>query len=229
MGSQHIVASRWQRWLSYVTEVRLEETSSEYHSILAVNLVKGRHQLCSEKTIYSYDDKYDNFRLAFDQLDFEKYQWKRVLVLGLGLASVPYLLEKTFGLTMEYTAVELDTVVAELAHNYTLSGLESPVEVVIADAYHYLRLCQDQYDMIVMDVFAEDVIPQKFQTEKFYRRLQECLTDDGILLYNRLAMTADDHTANVMFISPFKAVFPQGDYLEVQQNWIVLNDTKFLK
>ncbi len=218
----------WQRWWSYLTDVRLEETSSEYHSILAVNLVKGRHQLCSEKTIYSYDDKYDNFRLAFEQLDFEKYQWKSVLVLGLGLASVPYLLEKTFGQHMEYTAVELDTVVAELAQDYTLSDLVSPVEVIIADAYHYLRLCNDKYDMIVMDVFAEDVIPQKFQTPNFFRRLQECLADDGILLYNRLAMTDDDHTANSLFIDPFLEVFPRGNYLEVKQNWIVLNDTKFL-
>jgi len=228
LGSE-LRTTRWQRWWSYISEIRLEETSSEYHSILAVNLVKGRHQLCSAKTIYSYDDKYDNFRLAFEQLDFEKYQWKKVLVLGLGLASVPYILENTFGYNLQYTAVELDHVVAELAHDYTISDLKSPIEVVIADAFHYINICNEHYDMIVMDVFAEDVIPQKFQTQKFFKRLGECLAEDGVLLYNRLAMTDDDHTANANFIDPFLEVFPQGDYLEVQQNWIVLNDTKFLR
>ena len=167
MGGLVVSVPTWKKALSYLTEIRLEETSSEYHSILAVNLSKGRFQLCCEKAIYSYDDKYDNFKLSFEQLKFNP-NWSRVLLLGLGLASVPYMLEKVFSKKYDYTAIELDEVVAHLAQKYTLSRLDSSMQVVIADAKIYLELDNENYDMIVMDIFAEDIIPNKFETCLLY-------------------------------------------------------------
>lgn len=215
--------------MSHVTEIRLEETHSSYHDLLVVNLVHGRCQLCCEKAIYSFDDKYDNYRLAFEALNFEEYQWTNVLVLGLGLAAVPYMLEVIFDKKMHYTAIELDEVVAELAHRYTLSDLDSPTEVVIADAYQYMLMNQAKYDIIVMDVFAEDVIPAKFQTPKFYEALKNGLSENGVLLYNRLATTDEDKRENSVFLETFKQVFPTGDYMAVEQNWIVYNESRFFR
>ncbi len=219
----------WKKLLSYFSEIRLEETYSEYHPLLVVNLVNGRYQLCCEKAIYSYDDKYDNFRLAFEKLDFESHKWKTVLVLGLGLASVPFMLEKMFQQKMHYTIVEIDEVIVDLAHRYTLSDLDSPTELVIGDAYQYLVTSQSKFDIIVMDIFNEDVIPDKFQSKDFFMMLQDHLNPDGVLLYNRLATTSDDMDENRQFLSAFKSTYPKGDYMEVSQNWIVYNDSRFFK
>lgn len=224
---ERLTIPAWKKLMSHVTEIRLEETQSQYHSILAVNLINGRCQLCCEKAIYSFDDKYDNYRLAFERLAFEQYQWKSVLVLGLGLASVPFMLEQIFKQKFHYTAVELDEVVAELSNRYTLSDLDSPVEVVIADAYQYMMNVKETFDIIIMDVFAEDVIPNKFQTPKFLRLLDDHLTDDGVLLYNRMATTVDDLKENNIFLKKFKDAFPKGNFMEVEQNWILYNDSKF--
>lgn len=228
MGKDKLDIPLWKKALSYLTEIRLEETSSEYHSILAVNLVKGRHQLCCENAIYSYDDKYDNFRLAFKALQFDKSKWESVLVLGLGLASIPYLLEITMEKALSFTAIEIDDVVASLAQKYTMHRLSSPIDVVIADAYHYLAVDEKKFDIITMDIFADDVIPIKFQTIEYLETLKSKLNPGGVLLYNRLAMTDFDKEASSSFYHKFKQVFPNSDYLEVKDNWMFVNDKSFI-
>lgn len=229
MENQKLDIPFWKIALSYLTEIRLEETSSEYHSILAVNLVKGRHQLCCENAIYSYDDKYDNFRLAFNELLFDESKWETVLVLGLGLASIPYLLENTLNKSLSFTAIEIDSVVAELCQRYTMNKLRSPIDVVIADAHHYLAIDEKKFDIITMDIFADDIIPLKFQTISYLETLKSKLNPGGVLLYNRLAMTDFDKEASTSFQHKFKQVFPNSEYLVVKDNWMFVNDKAFLK
>ena len=84
----------WKRWLSYLTPIRLEESASEYNPELTVMLDRGRLQLLSGNAIYSWDDLYHNFTRAFTQLQPENLGYQDVLLLGLGLGSVPYILEK---------------------------------------------------------------------------------------------------------------------------------------
>ena len=54
----------WQKLLSYIKPINIVQTSSDYNDYLELNLVNGRYQLCTEEAIYSYADKYDNFKLA---------------------------------------------------------------------------------------------------------------------------------------------------------------------
>lgn len=227
MGNVSPSPSFWQTILSYITEVRVEETQSEYHSILAVNLRQGRYQLCCEKAIYSFDDKYDNFKLTFEQLKFRN-DWNRVLVLGLGLASVPYMLEKIFRKSYTYTAVELDEVVAQLAQKYTMSRMDSSLEIIIADAINFIEIDEQCYDMIIMDIFAEDIIPNKFETKEFLQLLESKLNTNGVLLYNRMGLTEFDIKTGKKFEATFSAVFPNSTYLEVKDNWMFVHDQSHL-
>ena len=106
----------WKKWLSYVKEISLEQTYSVYNPHLEVLLVEGRHQLVTEDAIYSFDDKYINFDEAFKRINWQKIKGKRVLVLGLGLGSVILLLEKKYGLDLDYTAVEIDPEICRLCN-----------------------------------------------------------------------------------------------------------------
>ncbi|MGB3800226.1 MAG: hypothetical protein WA952_10460, partial [Lewinella sp.] len=145
---------RFRRWLSYLWEQSLETTSSDYNDYLEVCLVHGRLQLVAEEAIYSFGDYYLNFRKLFEVFDYEQLpQDASVLVLGLGLGSIPELLEKYVGLDYTYVAVEIDPVIIELASRYSLPRLDSPVEVVQADAVAFLQLDDRQYDLICVDVF----------------------------------------------------------------------------
>lgn len=72
----------------------IKETRSEINPELKVYLSLGRLKLITGNAIYSYEDKYINFVEAFNFINIKNKSVKGALVLGLGLGSIPYILEK---------------------------------------------------------------------------------------------------------------------------------------
>lgn len=214
----------WKRWLSYFIEFHIESAPSDYNPHLYVALRLGRYQLCSENAVYSYEDLYSNFFDAFQTLNIQELPIKRVLILGLGLGSIPYMLERNFSQDYTYTAVEIDDSVIYLAQKYVLHKLTSPITCVQADAFAFVQQARETYDMICMDIFLDDVVPRKFGSLAFLENLSTLLSPNGLLLYNRLSLTPDDQEETLRFYHErFKQVFPQGTYLDVNTNYMLLN------
>ena len=84
----------WKKILSYFFEFHIESAPSEINPHLYVSLNRGRYQLSTANAIYSFEDLYDNFFDAFKKVNLDQYPIKNVLVLGLGLGSIPLMLEK---------------------------------------------------------------------------------------------------------------------------------------
>mgnify|MGYP001202158802 CR=1 FL=1 len=214
----------WKKWVSHVVPLTLETAASEQNPDLAVMLDRGRLQLLSGNAIYSWDDLYHNFTIAFGTLDLKARPIEDVLILGLGLGSVPYILEKTYGRAYRYTAVEWDETVAELAARYTLSRLKSPVDIITADAGIFLQVTEEQYDMIVVDIFEDDRTPEQFETVAFLEACAERLRPNGLILYNRLYNAHRNIVSTQRFFEDtFKNVFPGADKIDTGGNWILVN------
>lgn len=221
---------QWKILLSYLFEFHIESAPSELNPHLYVSLRNGRYQLCTANAVYSYGDLYDNFSKAFKKLKLEEIGVKNVLLLGLGLGSVPLILEKSFGQDYHYTAVEIDESVIYLANKYGLTELQSSIEVICTDALNYVRQSEQQFDMICMDVFLDDLIPKDFESAAFLKDLKRLLSPNGILLYNRLALIEKDKVnAKLFYEFSFKPVFSESTYLDVGGNWMLLNRSDYLK
>ncbi len=218
----------WKRMLSYLRPIRIEHTGSVYNPYLEILLINGRRQLNTKDAIYSYDDKYENFKIAFDLIDWNHFQGKSVLILGLGLGSVIRLLEMKAKDRFVYTAVEIDPEICKLVQKYTLSDIEAPVEVNNVDAEKFLMLRDEKHDLILMDIFQSAEIPKRFQSPEFLHRLKELLSDNGIILYNRMNVTDKDQTDNSAFDKDFSQVFPRYKALEIKQNFIFINNKNYL-
>ncbi len=220
----------WKQLLSYVFEMHIESTSSEFNPQLVVSLVKGRYQLCTANAIYSYEDLYKNFTEAFEAIDLDPLKIQNVLILGFGLGSIPLMLEHNFGKKYHYTGIEIDEEVIRLASKYALPQITSGVEMICADAYDFVKLSSQKYDMITVDIFQDDVIPAKFEETSFLENVKNLLTPDGILLYNRLAFNDEDIERSLSFYKEiFKNVFPAASFIEVNDNWMLLNRGDILK
>lgn len=219
---------KWKTFLSYIKEISLEQTSSPSNPYLEVLLVKGRHQLVTRDAIYSFDDKYENFRIAFDELDWINLPGKRVLLLGLGLGSVIFILEKKMGKILDYTAVEVDSEICRLCNTYTLSDIDSYVEVIPQEAMSFLHVNDESYDMIIMDIFQSAVIPQEFQSIEYLEMLRGKLNKNGLLLYNRMNITDSDQAQNKTFKNTMKTVFPDMSEVKTRTNIIIVNDGNYL-
>jgi len=216
--------------LSYINDILLEKTNSEYNDILEVHLSKGRYQLCTSGAVYSYEDKYINFINTFNSLDWEKLNIERVLVLGLGLASVPQMLEQRFNKEFEYYAVEIDPEIIRLANKYILSDLKSPIQVFEMDAEIFVEISDELFDMIIIDIFDNDVVPEKFESAEFLQKTSELLANDGIILFNRLNINDKTYQKTMDYNEKvFKEIFPMAKSIFIKDNIILSNRDDIFK
>ncbi len=213
----------WWQWVaSYFIEVPVEELSSPTNPVLQVSLSRGRYQLTTENSIYSFEDLYFNYRQAFQRIELP-HDGANVLILGLGLASVPFMLEKIFAKTYNYVAVEIDESVIYLASKYMLGRLRSPIETICADAVHFVQQNERLFDLIIVDLFLDDVIPKGFEQTPINKMLRDSLEKDGLVLYNRLYRTSTDKQRTELFYQEvFKPVFRESSFLNVMGNWILV-------
>ena len=220
----------WKRLASYLFEIHIESTSSEFNPHLYVSLYKGRYQLSTANAIYSFEDLYDNFSEAFEEIDLDRLTIQNVLILGFGLGSIPILLEQHFNKEYHYTGIEIDEEVLYLANKYALQDITSGIELVCADANNFIKQSSQKYDMIAVDLFQDDIIPEQFEQVEFLKNVKNLLSPNGILLYNRLAHNDQDIKQSKSFYKNiFTKVFDKGTYIEVNDNWMLLNRPDILK
>ena len=198
----------WTKKLSHLIKVPVDKIDSGSEP-LYVDLIRGRYQLSTDKAVYSFDDKYDNFVAAFKSIKATEFNSKNILILGGGLGSVPYILEKNHEIEAHFTIVEYDLNVIKLFNKYSRPRLKSEVDIVAADAELYMLNLSKNYDMIVVDLFIDDEIPEKFTSHEFLEMCKEHLDADASLLYNCMTVTeaqkinANDYK-NIIFDIVFK-------------------------
>jgi predicted membrane-bound spermidine synthase len=214
----------WKHLLSYVMDVHIESANSYFNDELNVLLVKGQYQLVTPEAIYSYGNRYDNFFNAFKQIDLDKESVQSVLLLGLGLGSIPFMLENYFKKDYNYTAVEIDEDIIHLASKYVINYLDSEITTVCTNAITFVQIDQNQYDLVAMDVFVSDYIPEEFESEDFLLHLKNRIAPNGLLMFNRLYLYDKDKKRTELYYKTiFKKIFPNGRYLNINGNWILLN------
>ncbi len=230
MGESVIHIPWWKRFWSYFSDVLIEHQVSEFQDDLYLLLSKGRYQLCTDDAIYSYDDKYENFTGLFDQLRLDRLPGKKVLILGMGLASIPYILEYKLALNhFKYDCVEIDEAVVSLASKYSLPRLQSQVNTIIADAEQYVNYCNQQYDMICVDIFHGTDIPLEFQSHDFLSALSDICSHQGLIVINRLAFTNEDQQASQRYFDQvFSSKYSDASLIPVKGNYMLINDSRYL-
>ena len=221
---------KWKKWLSYLFEQHIESVEGTLNPSLHVSLVNGRYQLSTDTAVYSFDDLYDNFTTAFEQTDLNAFQPKSVLILGLGLGSVPYILESKYNLQPAYTAVELDEAVIYLAEKYRLADLKAPIQCIAADAEVFVSINTEIFDLIVIDIFIDDLIPVPFLEETFMAQIKDMLHADGLLMFNHMAMDKEQKERSIQYLEQvMRPLFPSSTYIETRNNHILVNTSQYLK
>lgn len=217
-----------KKLFSYLVDIQLDKASTALNPALDLSLRKGRFYLTTTNAVYSFGDLYDNFLKAFQRMDLAKKQYKNLLVLGFGMGSVPYMLERVFHQKFNCIGVEADPKIVEWANRYAIPILSNNIKLLHTDAEDYAKTSSGLFDLIVVDIFLDDVVPDQFSKTIFLENVQKKLTKDGTLLYNRLVDTESALEATEVFYEEhFREIFPQGQYLNVGGNWILANKPVF--
>jgi len=95
--------------------------------------------------------------------------------------------------------------------------------VVHADAEIYVQNVERSFDLIVVDLFLDDVIPPYFEQKEGLQLLRKLLNPMGLILINRLYRNASDRQKTGNFYrNTFLKVFKNGYHIEVMGNWILV-------
>jgi len=130
-------------------------------------------------------------------------QLRSALVLGIGAGMVPMWLARR---GVEVTAVDIDP--ASLRAATEIFGLDpAKVHMHEADARTFMRACDGGYEVVIVDMFQGDGMPDYLVTRDFFHDLKRCLGRDGIAVFNTFA-DLDHPLAYAHFLTTLRAELP---------------------
>jgi spermidine synthase len=157
---------------SYFIDTLLEERNTPQNPVLRLYLSNGQLKLCTQNAVYSYGNYYYNFRDSFTMLDISNRNIRKVLVLGLGTGSIIQLLEKKYKLRADFDAVESDPEIVDMFHKYKNLITPSDIKIFTQDAFQFIQTHVTRYDLICMDIFADNLVPEMFESTEFLMNLK---------------------------------------------------------
>ena len=182
---------------SYFKEINLESRTSELNPLLEVNMVNGRLVLDTPNANYSFGGLHRAFQKIFKKLDLGSMTFEEILILGYGAGSVASILRNEYDITSVIDGVEHDEVVLSLAKKYFNNDRISSVKFFNEDAYTFMQSNEKRYDMIIVDIYFDQKVPEKFENVQFLGWLKQALSDKGIIVFNKLSY--NEEVSNAAF------------------------------
>lgn len=117
---------------------------------------------------------------------------ERILILGVGGGSIIHFLRHHLP-TATITGVEYNGELLSIVQEQMgLPGPDETLEYVVNDARAFIDQCQNQYDLIIVDLFDGGISPDWVLQENFGEKLKGLLGDQGAIAYNLVVETEDD-------------------------------------
>lgn len=203
----------WSRWFP----VLVKKSSSENNSYLALYYYKRQWQLTTKDAIYSDGIRYRPLTIAFDLLKEKLKQVQTVLVLGTGLGSAVNILHQR-GMSPMMTLVEKDALICQWAQEL-LSNTADNFQLIHADAEEYISSCQQSFDLIIIDIFISQKVPEFVISQPFLNNCKSRLGNKGVLIFNYIIQ---DKTHWSIASENLKSLFSEVTVQELGMNRIVV-------
>ena len=108
---------------------------------------------------------------------------RHILIIGLGGGSLSKYCYRQFPQT-RVTTVEINPGVIALRDEFLIPADDERFQIVEADASEYMARNGVQADVILLDGYDAQGLPNSLISEAFYVNCQQALTDDGVLAAN---------------------------------------------
>lgn len=131
---------------------------------------------------------------------------KDILIVGLGGGTLPTVFHELLP-NASITSAEIDPAVVKAAKKFFNYQESDKVQTITMDARVYLkRALRDgkKWDLIVLDAFNGDYIPEHLMTKEFLQEVRSALNPGGLVAANTFATSRLYHHESVTY----EAVFP---------------------
>ncbi len=132
-----------------------------------------------------------------------------ILIVGLGGGTLPTAFNDMYP-NAEITNVEIDPAVAKVARKYFDFNETEKNQVVIKDARLHIKrqaLKNKKYDLIILDAFGSDYIPEHLTTVEFLQEVKQVLSPQGVLASNTFSSSKYYHHESSTYAEVFGKFF----------------------
>ncbi len=177
---------------------------SKISKTIEVTLHNGELVMDANSVNYSYGSLQRALRVGLKQIGFEPIQqMDSILVLGVAGGSVIKTLVDEIDYKGKIIGVELDPEIIAVANTYFGLDKISNLEIVIADAQEFIQRETQKHDLIIIDVFEDNVMPAFLFQKKFIDSALNLLQPKGIILFNTLNKDNETNKRNQHFRNSF--------------------------
>ena len=189
---------------SYLFPIKIYEAKSSLSKAIEVTWTNGELVLDSENANYSYGSLQRILRLGLKNIGYEKIvPMKHILVLGVAGGSVIKTLVDEIKYKGKITGVEIDPEIIKIANTYfKLDEIEN-LEIVIDDAFEFVLKTKIKYDLIIIDIFQDTIMPNFLFETFFINRVCSLLKSHGFILFNTMLLNESQNLRNKKYVSEF--------------------------
>ncbi len=157
--------------------------------------------------------RYYDYALAAPVLaDTAAKETPSMLILGMGTGTYAVQCREYFpGIAVE--GVEIDEKITALAREHF--RLPADIPVTTYDGRAFLNVCDERYDVIMVDAYQDITIPFQMSSVEFFTLVREHLRPGGVMVVNMNMHSEEDGNINDWLADTIAAVFPYVQTVDV--------------
>lgn len=177
--------SLFQRWASYLYPIKVASAAGQTTPILILYRFRGRWQLSAATAVYSDGPAYRPLTTAFAYLGKRLAACRQVLVLGAGLGSAAAILHHRKIEPECITLVDIDPQIIRWGKETLETSERTRYEWVCADVQDFAAQQMQHYDLLIVDVFQDRIVPAFVTGPNFLQQCHRLLRPStGMLVLN---------------------------------------------
>jgi protein-L-isoaspartate O-methyltransferase len=204
---------------SFIWPITIKNYRSPYSGELYIRYFLGKKVLDCKHTNYSFGGLQKVLKRALELLPFRP-NIQKILILGLGAGSVVETIRKQHSKTAHITGVELDATILQIARE-EFGIEENPLtKLVEQDAVSFMANNTNAFDLIIIDLFIVDTIPEAALEGSFLHQLMKALSNGGLLIFNTIPETLSSEDLQYLI-----SYFESGELsVRIMKKWGYSND-----
>jgi spermidine synthase len=207
------------KFFSYFIPITIYKTNSTISKSLEVTWNNGELVLDSKNTNYSFGSLQRILRKGLKFIGFERIKkFKSVLILGVAGGSVIRTIVNEIKFKGTITGVELDAEIIKIANSYfKLNEIEN-LELITDDAFEFVLKTKSKYDLIIIDIFQDTMMPNFLFEDFFINRVNFLLNTNGFILFNTMVINEKDRIRNLDYKTKFTSDYSLRMYPKVEEH-----------
>lgn len=198
----------FQKFLSYLVPINILKVKSDFSKTLEVTYNNGELVIDSLNTNYSYGSLQRILAKGLRFIGKEKIQkMNHILILGIAGGSVIKTLKNEFEYQNKITGVEIDPNIIDLANKYFQLDEIQNLEIIIADAFEFVLRSSTQYDLVIIDIFQDTVMPSFLFEKYFIEKIEDLTATNGYILFNTMILNDEHQKRNDQYVLKYDDAF----------------------